>query len=281
MCAHEGRPDVAALLAAGTAALLPDDTARIDCEVLLAHAIGADRTTLYREPERRIGAAQQATFERLISERARGRPVAQLVGHAEFWSLSFEVDEHVLIPRPETELLVELTLARAIPDAVIVDLGCGSGAISVALARELPAATIAATDFSAPALAVASRNARRLGADRVRFLRADWLTPFGASCVDILVSNPPYVEAGDPRLVESDIRFEPRAALAAGTDGLAAIRQIVAAARSVLRPGGWLLLEHGYNQARAVHELFRRARFGDITTNADLGGRDRITSGRR
>jgi len=281
MCAPERRPDLAALLAAGRAALLPGDTARLDCEVLLAHAIGADRTTLYREPERQVSAAQQAAFERLISERARGRPVAQLVGQAEFWSLPFEVDEHVLIPRPETELLVELALARATPDAVIVDLGCGSGAISVALARELPAATITATDFSARALAVASRNARRLCAGRVRFLRGDWLAPFGASCVDMLVSNPPYVEAGDPRLVESDIRFEPRAALAAGADGLAAIRQILAAARSVLRPGGWLLLEHGYNQAQAVQELFRRAEFGDITTSTDLGGTDRITSGRR
>lgn len=281
MSDQAGRRTLATVLAAGREALPPGDTARIDSEVLLAHAIGADRTTLYREPERSVSAAENAAFEHLIGERALGRPVAQILGCAEFWSLSFAVDEHVLIPRPETELLVELALERAAPDAVIVDLGCGSGAISVALATELARASIVATDFSTAALAVASSNARRLCTDRVRFMRADWLAPFGAGCIDLLVSNPPYVEADDPRLVDSDIRFEPRTALAAGPDGLAAIRQIVEGARGVLRPGGWLLVEHGYNQAQAVRELFRRARFADVTTAADLGGTDRITSGRR
>lgn len=275
-----GRPTLAALIAAGRDALLPGDSARIDSELLLAHAIGADRTTLYREPERCVSAAESAAFEQLISERACGRPIAQILGCAEFWSLSFAVNEHVLIPRPETELLVELALERAAPDAVIVDLGCGSGAIGVALATELILATIVATDFSTAALAIASSNARRLGAERVRFVRADWLAPFRAGGIDMIVSNPPYVEADDPRLVESDIRFEPRAALAAGPDGLTAIRQIVDAARGVLRPGGWLLVEHGYNQGQAVRNLFRRARYADVTTAADIGGMDRITSGR-
>ena len=270
MSGHAERPTLATLLAAGRDALVPCDTARLDCEILLAHTIGADRTTLYREPERVVSEVQQTTFEHLIAERARGRPVAQLVGCAEFWSLPFEIDDHVLIPRPETEQLVELVLERAEQDAVIVDLGCGSGAIAVALATELANATI-----------VAGRNAQRLCANRVRFIRADWLTPFGGSCIDILVSNPPYVEADDPRLAETDIRFEPRAALAAGPDGLAAIRQIVVAGSSALRPGGWLLLEHGYNQAPAVRELLRLGHFNDITTVVDLGGTDRITCGRR
>ena len=280
MTVHAERPTLAALIASGREALFPGDTARLDCEVLLAHAIGADRTTLYREPERVVSETQHAAFEHLISERARGRPIAQILGRAEFWSLSFEINDHVLIPRPETEQLVELALERAAANATIVDLGCGSGAIAVALATELVQATITATDFSTAALAVANRNARRLCGNRLRFVRANWLAPFGKSCIDVLVSNPPYVNADDPRLEETDIRFEPRAALAAGPDGLAAIRQIVGAASSVLRPGGWLLLEHGYNQGPAVRELFRRGHFNDITTTVDLGGTDRITCGR-
>lgn len=281
MTVHEERPTLAALLASGRNALLPGDTARLDCEVLLAHVIAADRATLYREPERIVSGAQHAAFERLIRERADGRPIAQLLGGAEFWSLSFEIDEHVLIPRPETERLVELTLERADPDAVIVDLGCGSGALAVALATELPGATITATDFSAAALAVAKRNVRRLCADRVQCLRADWLAPFRQSCLDVLVSNPPYVSTDDPRLEDTDIRYEPRAALAAGADGLDDIRRIIAGARHVLRPGGWLLLEHGYNQGPAVRELLRCGHFNDIATAVDLGGTDRVTSGRR
>ncbi|MGR9091567.1 MAG: peptide chain release factor N(5)-glutamine methyltransferase [Gammaproteobacteria bacterium] len=281
MTAHAERPNLAALRKAGRDALAAGDSARLDCELLLAHVIGKDRTTLYREPERVVSDAEQAAFERLIAERVGGRPIAQILGRAEFWSLSFEVDDHVLIPRPETERLVELALERADHDAVLVDLGCGSGAIAVALATELPQATITATDFSAAALAVACRNAQRLCANRVRFIRADWLAPFGESWIDILVSNPPYVAADDPRLDDTDIRFEPRAALASGADGLAAIRQIVAAAARVLRPGGWLLLEHGYNQGPAVRELFHRGHLNDIATTVDLGGTDRITSGRR
>ncbi len=281
MSGHSRRRRLADLLAAGRDALRPGESARIDSEVLLAHAIGADRTALYRNPERFISEAEHARFELLIGERARGRPVAQILGSAEFWSLSFEIDEHVLIPRPETELLVERALERAPRDAMILDPGCGSGAISVALATELASATIVATDFSAAALAVARRNAQRLCGDRVRFAQADWLAPFGACGVDMIVSNPPYVEAGDRRLVDTDIRFEPRTALAAGADGLAAIRQIISGARSVLRPGGWLLLEHGYNQGQASRELFRRAGFAGITTAVDFGGMERITSGKR
>lgn len=276
----EGSWTLAGLLAAGRDAL-PGDSARLDSEILLAHVIGADRTSLYREPERQVGEADRATYDRLLGERARGKPVAQIIGRAEFWSLSFEIDEHVLIPRPETELLVELALERAATDAVIVDLGCGSGAIGIALATELARARIIATDTSAPALAIASRNARRLCADRVQFLRADWLAPFRDGGIDLLVSNPPYVEAGDRRLIESDIRYEPLSALAAGADGLGAIRRIVAAARGVLRPGGWLCVEHGYNQACTVRELFRRAQFIDVASAVDLGGTERITIGRR
>lgn len=275
-----GSATVAELLRRASAKLRASDNARLDGEILLAHALDSDRTALYRDPDAAVPQDIHRAFERLIAVRASGRPIAQILERTEFWSLSLEVDEHVLIPRPETERLVELALEHAGGGAVVADLGCGSGAIAIAIASELPAARVFASDRSVRALRIAQRNAKLLVPDRIRFVQADWLAPFAGASIDVVVSNPPYIEAGDPLLTQSDIRFEPIDALAAGKDGLVAIRRLVAEAPRVLKPGGWLVLEHGYNQATRVRELMRKAGFEDLSTARDLGGRERISSGR-
>lgn len=197
-------------------------------------------------------APARARFEALLARRQAGEPVAYLLGRQGFWSLELEVSPATLIPRPETELLVELALARlpAGQSLRVADLGTGSGAIALALARERPQAHVVATDASAEALTVARRNAARLGLGRVEFRDGDWLVPLAQERFDLIASNPPYIEQDDPHLAQGDLRFEPPAALASGADGLDAIRVIVRDAGRHLHPGGWLLLEHGWNQAR-------------------------------
>jgi len=271
---------VAELLRSGRSTLERSDSPALDAELLLAGALKTDRAALYREPDLAVPAQTAAQFRRNLAVRASGRPIAQILGHAEFWSLQFDVDDHVLIPRPETEQLVEMAIARTRPAARIADLGTGSGAIAVAISREVAGVQLIATDYSTAALRVAARNASRLDAQQIAFVRTDWLAGFADGCLDLIVSNPPYIDAADPLLTESDIRFEPLAALAAGPDGLDAIRAIVREAPRVLKPGGELLLEHGYNQAAAVRDLMRRHRFVAVASKTDLGGHDRITSGR-
>jgi len=274
---------VAALLAAGRQMLVRRgcESARLDAELLLAHALGRDRTAVYRDADEPVSKPCKIEFERLIGERADGRPVAQLVGYAEFWSMRIIVDEHVLIPRPETELLVEIAL-ESIPATAgftIAEPGTGSGAIALALARERPATTIVASDYSAPALRIAERNRAIHEAQNVRLIRSNWLDPLAAGAFDTIISNPPYVESTDPRLTGSDIRFEPVTALAAGLDGLDAIRVIVAQSRQTLRPEGRLLIEHGCDQGAQVRALFEAASFAHVTTVKDLAGHERVTCG--
>lgn len=269
-------------LAAGAAQLTGED-ARFEAELLLAHALGRTRTWLFTWPEFEPDAAQGAEYERLIQARRRGEPVAYLTGRREFWSLDLAVTPAVLIPRAETERLVELALAR-IPferALAVADLGTGSGAIALAIARERPRARVLATDASEEALAVARGNAQRLGIANVEFAQGDWCDALGDASFDVIVSNPPYIEAGDAHLAQGDLRFEPPAALASGADGIDAIRAIAAGARAHLREAGWLLLEHGFDQGERVRNLLRDHGYIEVATERDAEARERVTLARR
>jgi release factor glutamine methyltransferase len=255
--------------------------ARLDAELLLAHALGVSRARLYAWPEHEPEPAQREAFDRLIAARVRGEPIAYLTGLREFWSLDLAVTPDVLIPRHETELLVELALDRMPRDRAVrvADLGTGSGAIALALARERPLARVTATDASAAALDVARRNAERLGIGNVAFALGDWYAAVGDARFDLIVSNPPYIAAGDAHLAQGDLRFEPAAALASGVDGLDAIRRIVAGAAEHLDDGGALLLEHGFDQSRGVRALLDAAGFENVASVSDNGGHERVTLG--
>lgn len=265
--------------------LLRDAASRIDgadAALLLAHALGRPRSWLYAHGDEEIDAAAADVFTALLARREAGEPVAYLTGHRGFWRFDLAVTPDTLIPRPETELLVELALAR-LPHARalrIADLGTGSGAIALALAHERPQAQVVATDASAAALAVARGNARTLGIANVAFRAGDWLAPLAGERFDLIAANPPYVADGDPHLAQGDLRFEPAAALSCGDDGLAAIRTIVRDAPAHLLPGGWLLLEHGWEQGAAVRGLLQAAGFTAIATERDLEARDRVSLGR-
>jgi release factor glutamine methyltransferase len=253
-----------------------------DAELLLAHALGCPRTWLLAHGDDDITAEDAARFESLAERRAAGEPVAYIVGTRGFWTLELAVTPATLVPRPETELLVELALAR-IPAGVgtrAADLGTGSGAIALAIAKERPRARVVATDASVDALDVARENARCNGIGNVEFRQGDWYAPLVGEAFDLIASNPPYIALGDPHLEEGDLRFEPPAALSSGIDGLDAIRSIVRDAPAHLREGGWLLLEHGWEQGEAVSTLLRDAGFVDVATERDLEQRDRVTLGR-
>lgn len=270
-----------ALLAAATARLAADD-ARSEAEVLLAHALGRTRAALFAWPDHEPDAAQRANFEALVEARVGGTPVAYLLGRRAFWSLELAVTPAVLIPRPETELLVELVLERVLASApsTIADLGTGSGAIALAIARERPMARVVATDASTAALEVARGNASALGIANVTFSQGSWCDALGEARFDVIVSNPPYIAAGDPHLERGDLRFEPASALASGLDGLDAIRTIVASAPRHLAVGGWLLLEHGWDQAERVRGLLADAGFDGIASRRDLLRHERVSFGR-
>ena len=273
---------VASLVKTGERLLRPSSSSRLDAEILLGHVTGCDRANIYRDPDAPVTSKQQEHFAQLTSARALGQPVAQLVGHVDFWSLSFKIDPNVLIPRPETELLVELALSL-IPndrDSVLADLGTGSGAIATVVALERPHATIVATDLSSPALQIARRNFIRHSASRIFLLRADWLVGFGDAQFDLIVANPPYVSADDPKLSNSDIRFEPVQALTAGRDGIDDLCVIVKQAPRCLKSGGYLVVEHGYTQGSDVRCLFAEQGFQRINTQHDLAGMERVTCGR-
>jgi release factor glutamine methyltransferase len=264
-----------------SAAKLPGDSGRLEAELLLCHCLGESRSYLYARPEQRLPATVLDSYRALVDARREGRPIAYLTGHREFWSLDLEVDDSTLIPRPETEILVEWALALALPaDARVADWGTGSGAIALALASECPGWTVLACDRSAAALGVAARNRDRLDLRNVSLLQADWGGALGHGSVALIVSNPPYVAVGDAHLQRGDLRFEPDGALVAGCDGLAAIRRIVGQAKCVLAPGGWLLLEHGNRQAAAVRALLDSAGFEAVTTRRDLAGEERASGGR-
>jgi release factor glutamine methyltransferase len=270
--------DVRSALAAATRRLGD----RIDAEALLLHALGKPRSWLIAHDTDALDGVVREAFEAMVARREAGEPVAYITGRRGFWSLDLAVTPATLIPRPETELLVELALERLPADRPcrVVDLGTGSGAIALAIAHERPLAAVTAVDLSADALAVARGNAERLGLARVRFLQGTWMTPLSEERFDLIVSNPPYIEAADPHLDQGDLRFEPAAALASGADGLDAIREIVAGAPDHLAPGGWLLMEHGWNQGTAVRALLEGG-YGEVFTARDLEGRDRVSGGRR
>jgi release factor glutamine methyltransferase len=253
---------------------------RLEAELLLAHCLEKPRSYCYAWPEAEVSAATDARYRQLLERRRCGEPMAYITGVREFWSLQLEVNEHTLIPRSDTETLVEWALELALPaDASVADLGTGSGAIALALAAERPDWNVIACDSSAPALAVARRNAHRLKLDQVCFMCSDWGAALPRVGFDALVSNPPYVAEGDPHLRRGDLRYEPVTALSSGSDGLNDIRAIVSQSGELLRPGGWLLLEHGFEQASLVCQLLQDAGFGCVTTRCDLAGQPRISGG--
>ena len=273
--------NVGALLEAA-ARRLPGSEARAEAETLLAHALDRTRAWLFAWPEHEPDARQIAQFEQWIEARERGEPVAYLVGHRGFWTFDLQVAPAVLIPRPETELLVELALERIPRDtpARIADLGTGSGAIALALASERPQARLFATDASIDALAVARANADRLGLANIEFASGDWCHALGDAMFDVIVSNPPYIAEGDAHLAQGDLRFEPARALSSGADGLDAIRTIIAQSPAHLVAGGWLLLEHGWDQAKAVRALLETIGFREVASVRDAAHHERVTLGR-
>lgn len=261
---------------------LPGDEARRDGALLLRHVIGVTDSWLITHADDPVAAVHANRFRALVQRRACGEPVAYLTGGRGFHAIDLRVTPDVLIPRPETELLVELALAR-IPEGsgyAVADLGTGSGAVALAIAQARLRARVLATDASEAALAVARGNAARLGLGNVEFARGDWCAALGSARFDMVVSNPPYVATGDPHLRQGDLRFEPASALVAGVDGLDAIRVIVDTVRAHLREGGWLLCEHGFDQGAAVRQLLADHRFEDVFTARDLGNRERVSGGR-
>jgi release factor glutamine methyltransferase len=255
---------------------------RADAECLLAFVLGRPRSWLFAHGDDALDDAAVARFNALVARRSAGEPVAYLVGHRGFRNLDLAVTPDTLIPRPETELLVELALARIPVDneAHIADLGTGSGAIALAIAAERPHAHVIATDRSDAALAVARSNASAHALANVEFRNGDWFAPLAGEQFDIIASNPPYIADDDPHLSQGDLRFEPCAALSCGHDGLDAIRSIVRDAPAHLRDDGWLLLEHGHNQGEAVRSLLGNAGFVQVETVQDLEARDRVGLGR-
>jgi release factor glutamine methyltransferase len=245
-----------------------------DARLLLAEATGFSQAALLAFPERELPPEAEARFHDLAERRKKGEPVAYIVGHKEFYDLDLAVNPAVLIPRPETELLVELALQRK-PSSVL-DLGTGSGAIALAVKKHLPRTRVVAVEASAAALAVAQRNSVRLGLD-VEFRHGQWLRAVDER-FDVIVSNPPYVAEGDPHL--ADLGFEPRSALVSGADGLDAIREICRDAPARLNAGGWLLVEHGMGQDAAVRELMARAGLESVTSWPDLAGIPRVSGGK-
>jgi release factor glutamine methyltransferase len=265
--------------------LLRDARSRVDsseAELLLAHALDRPRSWLFAHDDACPNAVERTRFEQSVARRAAGAPIAYLTGVRGFWRFDLSVSPATLIPRPETERLVELALERLPTDRVldVADLGTGSGAIALAIAFERPHARVLATDASADALEVARGNADRLGLANLRFAHGDWCAPLDDARFDLIASNPPYIAADDPHLEQGDLRHEPPSALASGPDGLDAIRTIARDAYAHVRPGGWLLLEHGFDQGAAVRTVLECAGWCDVETAPDLEQRDRVTFGR-
>ena len=256
---------------------------RVDAEWLLAHSLQTPRSWLFAHSGDAVPAEAAVRFAALLARRQAGEPVAYLTGSQGFWTLDLAVSPATLVPRPETELLVEGALARIPVNSAshVADLGTGSGAIALAIAKERPHTAVIATDASAAALEVARGNAARNGITNVEFREGDWLAPLAGETFDLIASNPPYIAEGDPHLDRGDLRFEPPTALSSGEDGLDAIRRIVRDAPARLAPGGWLLLEHGWDQGALVRALLEAAGFIDVETAHDLEGRDRISLGRK
>lgn len=248
----------------------------LDTELLLAHVLNKPRSYLYSHPETKLSAQQQQIFTKLLTRRKNGEPIAYILGHKEFYSLDLAVNQHVLIPRPETELLVDLILNKfpATTNINLTDLGTGSGAIAIAIAKHRPNWQILAIDKSCKALKVAQNNAQNLNIKNIKFLPGDWCQ--NINHMDIIVSNPPYI-------AESDLQpaFEPKMALAAGQDGLQHIKIIIKQAKNILKPNGSLFLEHSFDQSKQIQDLMAKHKYTNITTHQDLAGHDRVCCGRQ
>lgn len=255
------------------------ESPRLDAELLLSHATGWTRTSFRAWPERQPSPAAVAQYQALVQRRAAGQPVAHLLGEQEFWSLPLKVNASTLIPRPDTECLVEAALELPLPpDSKVLDLGTGTGAIALALASEKPGWTVDACDSQEQAVALASANAAALALP-VTVVVSDWFSGLPSTDYNLIVSNPPYVAAQDEHLGRGDVRFEPASALVSGPDGLDDIKHLVATAPGWLGNGGWLMIEHGYDQGQAVRRLFIEAGFENVETRQDYGQRDRFTLG--
>lgn len=260
--------------------LIASPSARIDSETLLCHVLNCPPLTLITSAENTLSAEQQQQYVLLIEQRQRGVPVAYLTGNRGFWTLDLDVNPHTLIPRPDTELLVSLAVEKIQPGMRVADLGTGSGAIALAIKAECKEVWLLATDYSADALQMAKHNAEKNHLS-VQFVRAQWLAALQAESLHMIVSNPPYIRSDDPHLTEGDLRFEPVTALVSGEDGLQDIRQLVQQSAVVLLPGGWLMIEHGYDQAQTVQLLFKQSGFVDIQSFQDYGQQDRVVIGRK
>jgi len=263
------------------ASRLTSDEARLEAELLLAHALDRPRSWFYAHSGDMLEPRDSEAFEELLRRRDRGEPVAQITGRRGFWSLELLVTPDTLIPRPETELLVELALERLprTEPRLVLDMGTGTGAVALAIASERPLADVTATDASQAALAVARDNAADAGLP-LTLLPSDWYQALAGRRFDLVVSNPPYIAEADPHLRQGDLRFEPKSALVSGADGLDAIREIARGALDHLKPGGWLLVEHGHDQGAAVRALFLAAGLVAVATERDLEQRERVTLGR-
>ena len=279
VCSLNEFPRIDEVLAAAVERLEPvSDSARLDAELLLARTLDVPRSYLFAHPEDRLDTNARERFAEIVGRRIEGLPMAYITGEKEFWSMTLHVSPETLVPRPETEILVDRALMN-LPrrsDASVLDLGTGSGAIALAIARERPLCRVVATDVSAGAVAVAEENARRHGLPNIEFRVGDWIEPVRNERFDIVVSNPPYVASGDSHL--DALGFEPRTALEAGPDGLRDIRSIAASAGAVLVAGGNMLLEHGAEQADEVQEILGGFGWSAVETFRDLAGLPRVTS---
>jgi release factor glutamine methyltransferase len=255
------------------------DSARLDTELLLMHILQVNRAWLFTWPEKEISPDQTSRLSELLQRRAQGEPIAYLTGVREFWSLPLKVAPSTLIPRPDTETLIEWALSLTLPEHTrAVDLGTGTGAIALALASEHPTWQVSAVEFYSEAVELARENAERLGL-AVKVEQGSWFEPVQGT-YDLIVSNPPYIDPNDHHLNEGDVRFEPRSALVANNGGMSDIEHIIATAPQYLNANAWLLLEHGYDQADAVCDCLRQHGFIDVENRRDLGGQPRISAGR-
>lgn len=270
------------VLTAAVAQLLQSDSAQLDAQLLLSSVLGKSRSWLYAWPEHELTSAQQQAFTALLQQRIEGVPLAYLLGYKEFWNLQLRVSPAVLIPRPETELLVELALAQLVDtQARVADLGTGSGAIALALASERSQWHIYATEFSTAAWQIASQNCAQHGFNNITLLQGSWCEPLPAPGFDMIVGNPPYLAEDDEHLQLGDIRFEPRSALIAGDYGLLDIKLIAQQAWQKLLPGAWLMLEHGWQQGTAARAILAVLGYSEVQTRLDHGDRERVTMGRK
>ena len=254
----------------------------VDASILLCHVLGCSPGHLIAWPDNQLSPHQAMQFEEILQQRIEGKPVAYITGEREFWSLSLKVTSDVLIPRPETETLVEFVLEKfsSSPALTVADLGTGSGAIACALAVERPAWNIIATDISTEALDIARHNALAHKLENIRFVHGQWLEPLTDLDFDLIISNPPYIAIEDPHLAQGDVRFEPEAALASGKRGMDAITHLTRQAVQRLKAGGWLIVEHGYDQQQLVYDCYQQGGFEDILQLTDLAGQPRVTAGR-